>query len=66
VACVSPGLTDTEMWDGMPSETKAAMLAGFGKGVPMGRAGTSADVGVWAKLSPFFCRLPTSLALCWT
>ena len=45
VACVSPGLTDTEMWDGMPAEKKAAMLAGFGKGVPMGRAGTSQDVG---------------------
>lgn len=45
VSCVSPGLTDTEMWEGMPEERRSAMLAGFGRGVPMGRAGTSADVG---------------------
>ena len=45
VACVSPGLTDTEMWDALPAGTRAAMLAGFGKGVPLGRAGASADVG---------------------
>ena len=45
VACVSPGLTDTEMWDGMPPEKRAAMLAGFGKSLPLGRAGASADVG---------------------
>lgn len=41
---VSPGLTDTEMWNGMPPETKAAMLAGFGKTVPLGRAGKVDDV----------------------
>ena len=45
VTAVSPGLTDTEMWDSLPAESRAAMLAGFGKGVPMGRAGTSGDVG---------------------
>ena len=45
VSCVSPGLTDTEMWDSMPAEQRSAMLAGFGKGVPLGRAGTSQDVG---------------------
>ncbi len=45
VNCVSPGLTDTEMWAGLPAEKKAAMLSGFGATVPLKRAGTSDDVG---------------------
>jgi NAD(P)-dependent dehydrogenase (short-subunit alcohol dehydrogenase family) len=42
--CVSPGLVDTEMWDRLPAAAKAGMLAGFGKSIPAGRAGTPADV----------------------
>ena len=30
VNTVSPGLVDTEIWDGMPKEAKEKMLAGFG------------------------------------
>jgi NAD(P)-dependent dehydrogenase (short-subunit alcohol dehydrogenase family) len=33
------------MWDKLPAESKAAMLAGFGARIPAGRAGTGADVG---------------------
>lgn len=45
INCVSPGVTDTEIWDSMPPEVKAGMLAGFGSRVPLGRAGTIEDVG---------------------
>lgn len=45
VNCVSPGLTDTEMWDSMPPEKKQGMLEGFGSTLPLRRAGTSEDVG---------------------
>lgn len=45
VNVVSPGLTDTEMWAGLPEEKRKAMMQHFGSSVPMGRAGTSGDVG---------------------
>ena len=38
---VSPGLCDTEIWDRMPAEQRAAMCAGSSKG----RMGTVQDVG---------------------
>ena len=46
VNCVSPGLTNTEMWANMPAERREGMLAGFGKTLPLGRAGESSDVGL--------------------
>lgn len=45
VNCVSPGLTNTEMWAGMPAEKREGMLKGFGSTLPLGRAGESEDVG---------------------
>ncbi|KAJ9512456.1 hypothetical protein QJQ45_013031 [Haematococcus lacustris] len=45
VNCLSPGLVDTEMWDSMPEDVKAKMLAGFGASIPAGRAGTIDDIG---------------------
>jgi NAD(P)-dependent dehydrogenase (short-subunit alcohol dehydrogenase family) len=45
VNCASPGLTNTEMWAGMPEEKRKGMLAGFGSTLPLGRAGESDDVG---------------------
>ncbi len=36
---VSPGLTDTELFHGIPKEARDAMFAGFGKAIPAGRAG---------------------------
>ncbi len=43
--CVSPGLTNTEMWAGMPEERRRGMLEGFGSTLPLGRSGESSDVG---------------------
>lgn len=45
VNCISPGLTDTEMWSSMPAEVRKGMLEGFGAKIPLQRAGTSDDVG---------------------
>lgn len=45
VNCVSPGLTNTEMWANMPVERRTAMLEGFGSTLPLKRAGESSDVG---------------------
>jgi len=45
VSSLSPGLVDTEMWDRLPADKRAGMLAGFGASIPAGRAGTGADVG---------------------
>jgi NAD(P)-dependent dehydrogenase (short-subunit alcohol dehydrogenase family) len=45
INCVSPGLTNTEMWAGMDPVQRQGMLAGFGKTLPLGRAGESSDVG---------------------
>jgi NAD(P)-dependent dehydrogenase (short-subunit alcohol dehydrogenase family) len=44
VNCVSPGLTNTEMWDCMPTNIKKEMLLRYGSTVPMKRAGESDDV----------------------
>ena len=45
VNCVSPGLTNTEMWAGLPAEKREGMLVGFGSKLPLKRAGESEDVG---------------------
>ena len=45
VNCVSPGLTNTEMWSRMPEEKRKGMLEGFGNTLPLKRAGESSDVG---------------------
>jgi NAD(P)-dependent dehydrogenase (short-subunit alcohol dehydrogenase family) len=45
VNCVSPGLTNTEMWANMPVAARDGMLNGFGSKLPLGRAGESRDVG---------------------
>ena len=45
VWAISPGLVDTEIWDGMPAEKKEAMLKGFGDKLPLGRSGQPGDVG---------------------
>ena len=45
VNCVSPGLTNTEMWASMPEAQREGMLKGFGSRLPLGRAGESSDVG---------------------
>lgn len=45
VNCVSPGLTDTEMWDKMPPERKVAMLEGFASSLPLKRVAESMDIG---------------------
>ena len=45
VNCVSPGLTNTEMWHSLPAAAREGMLKGFGSKLAMGRAGESSDVG---------------------
>ena len=45
VNTLSPGLVDTEMFDGMPPGAKDAMLRDFGSKIPAGRAGVPADIG---------------------
>jgi NAD(P)-dependent dehydrogenase (short-subunit alcohol dehydrogenase family) len=45
VVTLSPGLTDTEIWAGMPVDAKKRMLEGFGSRIPAGRAATPDDVG---------------------
>ena len=56
VNTISPALVDTEIWDGMPAETKAKMLAGAGAAYPVGRAGVPEDIGgaaLFLMKSPF-------------
>lgn len=43
--CLSPALTNTEIWSSMPAAKREGMLAGFGSTLPLGRAGESDDVG---------------------
>lgn len=45
VNCVSPGLTNTEMWAAMPAEKREGMLKGFGATLPLKRSGEIDDVG---------------------
>ena len=45
VNCVSPGLTRTNAFAGMPAEAQEKMFAGFGKAIPAGRAGEGDDIG---------------------
>jgi NAD(P)-dependent dehydrogenase (short-subunit alcohol dehydrogenase family) len=45
VNCVSPGVVDTDWWDRVvPAEQRAGLLADFGKGTPVGRAGRPEDI----------------------
>lgn len=44
VNLVSPGLTDTDAYAGMPAETKAGMFAGAAAKLPAGRTGVPADI----------------------
>jgi NAD(P)-dependent dehydrogenase (short-subunit alcohol dehydrogenase family) len=39
VNCVSPGAVETELWDSMPKEAKAAMMKSIAEKVPTGRIG---------------------------
>lgn len=45
VNCLSPGFCDTERFDRMPPEKKAAMLANTADSLPLQRVGTPADMG---------------------
>ena len=45
VNVLSPGLTNTEIWDKMPPEKRDAMLKGFGSTLPLKRSGESDDMG---------------------
>lgn len=45
INCVSPGLVDTEIWDGLPPAAKEGMMKGFGTSIPAGRAGRPEDIG---------------------
>jgi len=45
VNCISPGLTNTDMWSSMDAEKREGMLAGFGSRLPLKRAGEPNDVG---------------------
>lgn len=44
VNLVSPGLTDTEAYAGMPGDAKAGMFAGAAAKLPAGRTGVPADI----------------------
>lgn len=44
VNLVSPGAVDTELWDGMDKEKKAAMFKALEANVPVGRVATAGDV----------------------
>ena len=44
VNLVSPGLTDTEAYDGMPAAAKAAMFSGAAAKLPVQRTGTPQDI----------------------
>ena len=45
VNCVSPGVVDTQWWDRVvPPEQRAAAMAGFVAGTPVGRVGTAEDI----------------------
>ena len=43
--CMSPGFCDTERFDHMPAERKAAMLANTAASLPLQRVGEPADMG---------------------
>ena len=45
VNCMSPGFCDTERFDHMPAERKAAMLANTAASLPLKRVGEPADMG---------------------
>jgi len=45
VNCLSPGFCDTERFDHMDPEKKAAMLANTAASLPLGRVGNPADMG---------------------
>jgi NAD(P)-dependent dehydrogenase (short-subunit alcohol dehydrogenase family) len=43
--CISPGLTRTEAFAGMPAEAQEAMFKGFGASIPAQRSGEATDLG---------------------
>lgn len=45
VNCLSPGLTRTPQFSGMPQEAQDRMFEGFGKAIPAGRSGYPEDIG---------------------
>lgn len=45
VNAISPGLSRTEAFAGMPADAQEGMFAGFGKAIPAGRAGMPTDLG---------------------
>ena len=45
INCLSPGFCDTERFDRMPAEKKAAMLANTADSLPLKRVGEPADMG---------------------
>ena len=45
VNCLSPGFCDTERFDHMPAERKAAMLANTAASLPLRRVGAPSDMG---------------------
>ncbi|MEM7781261.1 MAG: SDR family oxidoreductase [Pseudomonadota bacterium] len=44
VNCLSPGMVDTEAYDGMPEDRRAAMIAETGASLPIARTGTPDEV----------------------
>ncbi|SPL92721.1 Glucose 1-dehydrogenase [[Actinomadura] parvosata subsp. kistnae] len=46
VNAVSPGVIDTDWWEGLGDEARAAFLAGTAATLPVGRVGTPADVAL--------------------
>ncbi|NJP89772.1 SDR family oxidoreductase [Nonomuraea sp. FMUSA5-5] len=44
VNAVSPGVIDTDWWEGLGDEARAAFMAGTAATLPVGRVGTPADV----------------------
>lgn len=44
VNCVSPGLTDTPLYSGMPEDNRRAMFESAGKRLPVGRIGQPEDI----------------------
>ena len=45
VNAVAPGVIDTPWWDWCPPDQKSALFAGFASKTPVGRVGTSQDIG---------------------
>lgn len=46
VNCVSPGMVDTESWDGMPAEKKQQMFTKIAANIPAGTVGQPDDIAM--------------------